>query len=174
MCLRFQWFLAQTRKGWLYSYTGLSLLDTKFRKPAHYVYDYHTFRSLNEIPSLSQQDYEYYFMLLVVREYRGLNGKNHAKNKAVSDWFVQDAKIVFLVRLQSCSWAPIGMPNYDVRFPLRAQAWLAGERQRAENLCTCNIKFKKNTREIEFLRLVYGNLRLPAYDWLDLETVDDI
>lgn len=90
-------FLMQTRKGagkWVILLTqDYSLLDTKFRKLAHYVYDCHTFFGrLTRFRRFSQQDYEYYYAA------GGVNtmvrtGKSAPKIKRVSDWFVQDAKI---------------------------------------------------------------------------------
>lgn len=90
-------FLMQTRKGagkWVILLTqDYSLLDTKFRKLAHYVYDCHTFFGrLTRFRRFSQQDYEYYYAAGGVNTMVRV-GKSAPKIKRVSDWFVQDQKI---------------------------------------------------------------------------------
>ncbi len=62
-------FLMQMRKGLgngLYCTQDYSLLDTKFRKLLIMCNDCHiVFWSLNETCRFSQQDYEYYYALVV-------------------------------------------------------------------------------------------------------------
>ncbi len=82
-------FLMQTRKGagkWVILFTqDCSCLIRSSASQFHYKNDCHTFfGSLNEIPSLCQQDYEYYYAA------GGVNtmvrtGKSAPKIKRVSD-----------------------------------------------------------------------------------------